>query len=98
MAQKISVRIADRTYYFNASSPEEEEVIRQGAESVNKRLSGFLSNYPGKPLTDLLAFVALNEGISRIGVQKELDAWKKAEQSLRRQTDSYLENIEKDSR
>jgi len=98
MAQSINVKIVDKSYNFSVSSPEEEEVIRQAAASVSARYNGFVSKYPGQQPADILTFVALNEAIGRLTLKREVDGWKKASETLHRQTDSYLKNIEEESR
>ncbi len=92
MDQKITIRIADREYVMTASSPEREELIRLAASAVNSKLNGFQARYPGKNMVDLLAFVALNESVGSISLQRKLDAVRREAEVLKGETDSYLEN------
>ena len=41
MDQKISIKIAERTFNLSAASPEQEEVIRLAAEAINRRLDSY---------------------------------------------------------
>ncbi len=74
MDQKISIKIAERTFNLTASTPEQEEVIRLAADAINRRLETFTRKNPGKNLVELMSMVALNEGVCRINVQRELAA------------------------
>ena len=38
MDQKISIKIAERTFNLTAPTPEKEEVIRLAADAINRRL------------------------------------------------------------
>ena len=76
MDQKISVKIAGRTFNLTAATPEMEELYRQAAEAINKRFAHFTRSHPGKTVADLLSLVALNETVLRLGLQKEMDRCK----------------------
>ncbi len=95
MAQRITVKIAERDYVFNAPNEENEELIRLAAAAINRKLAGYLAKYPGKNMVDILSFVALNECISSISLNRELDRLHKEAENLARETDAYLDNIEK---
>ena len=69
MDQKISIKIAERTFNLSASSPEQEEVIRLAAEAINRRLDSYTRKNPGKALIELMSMVALNECVRRIYLQ-----------------------------
>ena len=94
MGQKITIGIGGKRYELNADSVEKEEIYRQEAASVNKMLADYTDKFPGKELSELLAFVALNESIGRISMLKRLDAISKEVETLERQTDTYLEDID----
>ena len=70
MAQKISVKIAGRTFNLTAASPQQEEVFRLAAEAINKRFVGYTQSHPGSTVADMLSMVALSETVLRIGLQK----------------------------
>ncbi len=94
MGQKITISISGKRYELNADSAEKEEIYRQAAASVNKMLADYTDKFPGKELSELLAFVALNESIGRISMLKRLDAIAKEVETLEKQTDTYLEDID----
>ena len=94
MEQKITIRIGEKKYAMTANSPEQEEIYRLAAASVNKMLSLYTDKFPGKDLTEILSFVALNESIGGITAKKKLDALMKDFETLENQTDRYLENID----
>lgn len=94
MEQKITIRIGEKKYAMTAKSPEQEEIYRLAAASVNKMLSLYTDKFPGKELTEILSLVALNESIGGITAKKKLDALMKDIDSLETQTDTYLENID----
>jgi cell division protein ZapA (FtsZ GTPase activity inhibitor) len=68
MDQKISIKIAERTFNLTAPTPEQEEVIRLAADAINRRLETFTRRNPGKNLVELMSMVALNEGVCRINI------------------------------
>lgn len=92
MDQKISIKIAGRTYNLTATSPETEQLYRQAAEAINKRFASFTRSHPGKTASDLLSLVALNEAVIRLEMQKEIDLYKTAENHLESDLDRYLKD------
>ena len=64
MEQKISIKIAGRTYNLTATSPEQEALYRTAAETINRRMAAFTQNHPGKTPADLMTFVALTSDSS----------------------------------
>ena len=58
MDQKISIKIAGRTFNLTAPTPETEQLYRQAAEAINKRFASFTRSHPGKTASDLLSLVA----------------------------------------
>jgi len=95
MDQKISIKIADRTFYLTASSPEQEEVIRLAADAINKRLDNYSRKNPGKTLVELMSMVALNECACRISFQRDIDGREKEAEQLGKDMANYLAQIEK---
>ena len=94
MGQKITIRINGKRYELTAETPEKEEIYRQAALSVNQMLGNYVDKFPGKELSELISLVALNESIGRITLMKKLEAAEKETELLRKQTDTYLENID----
>ena len=95
MDQKISIKIAGRTFNLTAPTPETEQLYRQAAEAINKRFAAFTRSHPGKTATDLLSLVALNEAVIRLDMQKEIDLCKTAEKQLESDLDRYLKDQNK---
>jgi cell division protein ZapA (FtsZ GTPase activity inhibitor) len=93
MDQKISIKIAGRTFNLTASSPEVEEVYRQAADAINNRFASFTKSHPGRTVNDLLSLVALNETVVRLNMQRELEQRTKAEQQLQSDLDRYLKDL-----
>jgi len=92
MEQKITIRIAEREYKLKAATPENEELIRLAAAAINKRLASYSVSFPGKSLQDLLSFVALNECVSRLSLQRKLEAVQAEADRLLEDTEAYLED------
>ena len=90
MDQKISIRIAERTFNLTASTPEQEEVIRLAADAINRRLDNYTRKNPGKTLVELMSMVALNECACRISFQRDLDANKAEADRLSSDMANYL--------
>lgn len=92
MDQKISIKIAGRTYNLTATSPEQEELYRLAAEAINKRFQSYTLSHPGKTAADLMSLVALNETVFRLGLQKQMDAFSSAEKQLQADLENYLKD------
>ena len=90
MDQKISIKIAERTFNLTASTPEQEEVIRLAADAINRRLETFTRKNPGKNLVELMSMVALNEGVCRINIQREMAAKEAEAEQLGKDMANYL--------
>ena len=86
MEQKISIKIAERTFNLTAASPEQEEVIRLAAETINRQLETHLRKYPGKSL------IALNECYRRISLQRMADARDEEVKALGSELENYLKD------
>lgn len=95
MDQKISIKIAERTFNLTAPTPEQEEVIRLAADAINRRLETFTRRNPGKNMLELMSMVALNEGVCRINIQRETAAQKAEAEQLGKDMANYLARTEK---
>lgn len=95
MAQSITIQIAGKTYNLKANNPEQEQLMRLAAEGINQKLSAYDARFSSADFSDKLAFVTLNEAVSRLAYQKKLANLEKALEGLKADTDSYLESIEK---
>ena len=67
-----------------------EEVIRLAADAINRRLETFTRRNPGKNLVELMSMVALNEGVCRINIQREMAAKEAEAQQLGKDMANYL--------
>ena len=92
MEQKISIKIAERTFNLTAASPEQEEVIRLAAETINRQLETHLRKYPGKSRSDLMPMIALNECYRRISLQRMADARDEEVKALGSELENYLKD------
>ena len=95
MDQKISIKIAERTFNLTAPTPEKEEIIRLAADAINQRLEAYTRSNPGKTLVELLSVVALNECACRISLQREKAAHEAEAQQLGKDMANYLARTEK---
>lgn len=95
MDQKISIKIAERTFNLTASTPEQEEIIRLAADAINRRLEAYTRKNPGKTMVELMSMVALNECACRISVQRETAAQKAEAEQLGKDMANYLAQTEK---
>ena len=98
MAQSISIRIAERTYTLKVSSPEHEEVIRKAADDINRKITLYQEKFSDKGILEILSFVALNVCMTNINLQKQIKEMSDAEAGLAKELESYLDNIDKNSR
>ena len=95
MDQRISIKIAERTFNLSASSPGQEEIIRLAADAINRRLETYAQRNPGKTLVELMSMVALNECACRISFQRDIDARKAEAEQLGKDMADYLARTEK---
>lgn len=95
MDQRIKIRIAERDYNMSAPTPKDEERIRLAANAVNMKISGYAGKFPGKSMVDILAFVALNESISRIALTEKLNLVNEEAGDLQKLIENYIDNIGK---
>lgn len=92
MDQKISIRIAGRTFNLTASTPETEQLYREAADAINERFSAYTRSHPGKTVPDLMSLVALNETVLRIGFQKDIARLREEEALLQKDLERYLDS------
>lgn len=94
MDRKISIKIGEREFKLSASSPQQEEVIRLAAKTINNRLQDYTVRHAGKNILDIMSMVALNETVQRIVVQKELKLRDSDIDKLGEDLDRYLAGTE----
>ncbi len=66
----INITIADRPYRLTIDR-DEEEIVRQAAETVNQKVKAFARNYSFKDKQDLLAMIALQYTTEALQLQKQ---------------------------
>jgi len=92
--QNITITISGRKYCLKASSEEKEEIIRKAADIVNSKISYYQKAFAGRSEADLLSFVALNECITNLTINKEKEEMTKEAKALEEELASYIENID----
>ena len=95
MKRDIIVPTLGGVYKFTANSPEDEEIIRKAAKAVNIKADGLQKMYPGKSKAEIGRMIALNEGIRAARLQRELESIEKELGMLKKELESYLDNIVK---
>jgi len=91
--QSINIVIAGKQYPFKATSPENEQLIRMAAESVNSMLVTYGGKYPQTTITDKLAFVAVFEAMRCLIAQRDFANSEKEEKALAVELENYLSKI-----
>ena len=92
--QSIKLKIAGKEYSLVAQTPEAESLMRTATEGINKLLKVYDERFPDKPLQDKLAFIALNETVLRLRIQKQMNAVQSESQKLNDEISSYLGSID----
>lgn len=95
MEQSITLKIAGKDYSLKANSPEMEQLMRVAAEAINKKVAAYDVKFPDKTPADKLAFVALSETVGRLSYQKKLSSITEEAERMLRETNSYLDSIDK---
>ena len=94
MDQRITIKIAGKDFVLKASSPESEELIRLAAIEIGKKLTAYQAKFTGRELSDILCFVALNEAITTLSLQRKLDGAAAEVDELSAHLGSYLSDQE----
>jgi cell division protein ZapA (FtsZ GTPase activity inhibitor) len=98
MEQSIKVKIAGYTFPLKVNSQEQEEYIRKSAQEINRQITAFQTRYPNKSLIEILSIMSLNVCVTNMTLSKQIKDFKDAEESLAKELDGYLDNIDKTSR
>jgi len=93
MDQSITLKIAGREYSLKVQSPEMEQLMRLGAESINRTLAVYDQRYPDKSLVDKLAFVTLREAVSRLSTERRMTAASDEVKTFETEMASYLDGL-----
>lgn len=78
---------------MRVNSPESEERIRKAAEIINGKVDSYLKRYPGKTMTEILSFAALNICKEKIELQQRMKMMSQNEEMLLKELEGYLDNI-----
>jgi len=92
MGQEIKIRIAGKEYEMTAPTPELEGLIRKAADRVTDDVNAYVRKFPGKEMTDILSFVALNEALGKLSLEKKLSGLEAEADTLAKETESYIVN------
>lgn len=95
MGQKISIKLAGRTFNLTAATPEAEQTYRQAADAINARFDALNRSHPGNTVSDLMSLVALNETVVRLGMQRELGLREEEGKKLDADLERYLKDAGK---
>ena len=98
MAQSIKIQIAGYEFPLKVTSQEQEEFIRKSAQEINRQITIYQSRYPNKGMVEIMAIMALNVCVTNMSMSKQLKDLKDAEADLAKEIQSYLDNIDKNSR
>ena len=98
MEQSIKVKIAGYTFPLKVNSQEQEEYIRKSAQEINRQITAFQTRYPNKSLIEILSIMSLNVCVTNMTLSKQMKDFKDAEESLAKELNGYLDNIDKNSR
>lgn len=92
--QNITLHIAGKVYALKAQSPEAEQFMRLASESINEMLAKYDAMFPDKSVTDKLAFIALNQTVSKLVAQKKCRLISDEVEKVSGDLKNYLVNIE----
>ena len=95
MGQKISIKLAGRTFSLTAATPEAEQLYRQAADAINARFNAINRSNPGNTVGDLMSMVALNETVVRLDVQREQTLREEELKKLNADLERYLKDAGK---
>ncbi|MBP5397435.1 MAG: cell division protein ZapA [Bacteroidales bacterium] len=93
--RKTNIKVAGKVFAITARSEEEEQLYRQAAAVIDKTIDVRRTQFSGKPIEDLLTFVAFNECKARLKFQKEIERINGELSALHGQLDRYLDNTDK---
>lgn len=98
MEQSIKVKIAGYTFPLKVNSQEQEEYIRKSAQEIDRQIKAFQTRYPNKSLNEIMSIMSLNVCVTNMTLSKQIKDFKDAEESLAKELNGYLDNIDKNSR
>lgn len=93
--RKTNIKVAGKIFAITARSEEEEQLYRQAAAVIDRTLDLRRAQFSGKPIEDLLTFIAFNECKARLKFQKEIERTNASLGALHGQLERYLDNTDK---
>lgn len=97
MGQNIEIFIAGKSYKFTVSQ-KQEEIMRKAALEINEKIKFWQDKFPEKKLSEIVSIVALKICMTNIALNQKMALMEEDERKLAGELDSYLEDIEKNSR
>ena len=98
MEQSIKIQIAGYNFPLKVTSTEQEENIHKSAQEINRQITAYQNRYQNKSLVEILSIMSLNVCVTNLSLAKQMKDIKDAEESLAKELNGYLENIDKNSR
>ena len=92
---EITVKILEQEYKLAVKNPDEEELYRKAAESVNGKYAYYNQKFLGRPATDILSFVAFNVCLTNLKSAKAVEALNREVAGLHEEIEAYLADKEK---
>lgn len=97
MGQNIEIFIAGKSYKFTVSQ-KQEEIMRKAAQEINTKIKLWQDKFPEKTLSEIVSIVALKICMTEMMMKEKMLEMQQDEVKLAEELDSYLENIDKNSR
>lgn len=91
-AQKISLKIYLRNFETTVSSPEEEQLTRRAASQLNEIITEYNSLYPDRDIIDKLIFIALQQSVKKLFLEKEIAKIDYEQSQMASQISEYLKD------
>lgn len=92
MAQSITIKIGTSEYPLVAATPEQEQIMRLAADEVNAMLAKYDVKFPGRPIADKLAFVALQEAMGKLTARRNVAVVTDEVKALDTELENYLKD------
>lgn len=94
---KVKLSIGDKIYPFNETQ-EVAQKMAQAAELLNKEINDRQQKHSGKTMTEILSIVALKICMKNLALEEYIRDAGFQEQLLEKELESYLIEIENNSR
>ncbi len=88
----IKIRIGEIEYELKSKSPEQEGLIRDAARMLNDMITSYQRKFPSKDKIDILSFVSINQCMSNIKLQRDIENARREIAEFNEEIDGYLRN------